>query len=142
QRFPSKSPTSFSTRAASRYKGSMVRPLLGKTMHADESDHDDPLEALYDRWEREYGESDAFAARAPRRPRTAPAASLILEAEQPQPSLPMTYKPSRFESTWLASSLRPFYEENLITDVLYHVKGGKEASVYCCKAADDLGSPL
>lgn len=31
------------------------------------------------------------------------------------------------------AALEPFYLEGLITDVLFLVKGGKEASVYCCR---------
>ena len=50
-----------------------------------------------------------------------------------------TYTPGRFEEGWLLSSLRPFYDRGLITDVLYRVKGGKEANVYCCTAAPETG---
>lgn len=45
-----------------------------------------------------------------------------------------TYQPSRHEAGWLRDSLRPFTEQSLIDDVLFSVKGGKEASVYCCHA--------
>jgi RIO kinase 1 len=45
-----------------------------------------------------------------------------------------TYQPARYEEEWLKSSLRMFYEEHLIRDVLAQVKGGKEASVYRCLA--------
>ncbi|MBC8135584.1 MAG: hypothetical protein H8F28_06840 [Fibrella sp.] len=45
-----------------------------------------------------------------------------------------TYKPSRHEAGWLFDSLRTFYEQNLVRDILYLVKGGKEANVYCCEA--------
>jgi RIO kinase 1 len=93
----------------------------------------------YERWEREYGEQEEEEAR-PRRSRVD--SSAPLEPEAPDAALPMTYKPSRFEAGWLASSLRPFYQEDMLTDVLYHVKGGKEASVYCCSAPEDLGVPL
>jgi len=50
-----------------------------------------------------------------------------------------TYKPARFEEGWLLESLRPFYDQGLITDVLSMVKGGKEASVYCCVADPQTG---
>ncbi len=43
-----------------------------------------------------------------------------------------TYQPARHEEEWLLSSLRSFYDQGLITDVLTNVKGGKEASVYRC----------
>lgn len=50
-----------------------------------------------------------------------------------------TYKPARFEQGWLLDSIRPFYDQGLITDVLSLVKGGKEASVYCCAADPQTG---
>jgi RIO kinase 1 len=53
-----------------------------------------------------------------------------------------TYQPSRYESGWLLSSLYSFYDEGLITDVLALVKGGKEASVYCCEAHPATGLGL
>jgi RIO kinase 1 len=53
-----------------------------------------------------------------------------------------TYNPSRYEEAWLLSSLQPFYDEGLITDVLALVKGGKEASVYCCRAHPATGLGL
>jgi RIO kinase 1 len=46
----------------------------------------------------------------------------------------ISYRPSKYEAGWLLSSLRPFFEQSLISDVLSLVKGGKEASVYCCTA--------
>jgi RIO kinase 1 len=53
-----------------------------------------------------------------------------------------TYQPSRYEAGWLLSSLYSFYDEGLITDVLSLVKGGKEASVYCCQAGPATGAKL
>lgn len=50
-----------------------------------------------------------------------------------------TYQPSRYEGEWLLSSLRSFYEQGLITDVLALVKGGKEANVYRCEAHPATG---
>jgi hypothetical protein len=50
-----------------------------------------------------------------------------------------TYHPARFEAEWLLSSLRSFYEQELITDVLASVKGGKEASVYRCAGHETTG---
>lgn len=54
----------------------------------------------------------------------------------------MTYKPARFEEVWLGSSLRSFYDQELIVDVLAQVKGGKEANVYRCVAHPRLGAEL
>jgi RIO kinase 1 len=56
--------------------------------------------------------------------------------------LATTYQPSRYEESWLLSSLGLFFEEQLITDVLGFVKGGKEASVYCCRAHPSTGQEL
>ena len=53
-----------------------------------------------------------------------------------------TYHPGRYEEGWLLSSLRAFYDQTLITDVLAQVKGGKEANVYCCAAHPSTGRPL
>ncbi|MBX3081523.1 MAG: hypothetical protein KF716_07780 [Anaerolineae bacterium] len=52
--------------------------------------------------------------------------------------LQITYQPSKYESGWLLDSLSAFYEQDLISDVLSLVKGGKEASVYCCEAAPSV----
>jgi RIO kinase 1 len=42
-----------------------------------------------------------------------------------------------FEQATLSSSLEDFYNNGLIKDVLYQVKSGKEASVYCCEASPE-----
>jgi len=49
-----------------------------------------------------------------------------------------TYQPSLYEAEWLLQSLQSFYYQDLITDVLALVKGGKEASVYRCAAHQTL----
>jgi RIO kinase 1 len=53
-----------------------------------------------------------------------------------------TYRPSRYEESWLLSSLYSFYDEGLITDVLALIKGGKEASVYLCEPTPATGLGL
>ncbi len=53
-----------------------------------------------------------------------------------------TYQPARHEGVWLLSSLRGFYDQALIIDVLSQIKGGKEASVYRCAAHPSVGEPL
>jgi len=50
-----------------------------------------------------------------------------------------TYRPSKHELGWLLESLRGFYEEKLITDVLSIARGGKEASVYRCAGHESTG---
>ncbi len=49
-----------------------------------------------------------------------------------------TYQAARFEAGWLLDSLGEFYEHGWITDVLRRVKGGKEASVYLCRAGAEV----
>ena len=67
----------------------------------------------------------------------------VLAQENENVLLETTYKPSRHEALWLYSSLRPFFEEQkLIDDVLFQVKGGKEASVYCCHVTPDAQKAL
>ncbi|MBA3823694.1 MAG: hypothetical protein H0X24_07300 [Ktedonobacterales bacterium] len=61
------------------------------------------------------------------------------EGEQVLGSVTMTYQPARYEEVWLKSSLRDFFTQQYITDVLAQVKGGKEASVYRCAAAPHMG---
>lgn len=56
------------------------------------------------------------------------------EAEGLEAGFQTTYQPGLFEESWLLQSLRGFYDQALITDVLGRVKGGKEASVYRCAA--------
>lgn len=53
-----------------------------------------------------------------------------------------TYQPSRYERGWLLDSLREFYTQSLISDVLAQVRGGKEANVYCCSAHPTTGKSL
>ena len=45
-----------------------------------------------------------------------------------------SYQASRYEGPWLTGSLGSFYEEHWLDDVLRVIKGGKEATVYLCKA--------
>jgi RIO kinase 1 len=49
---------------------------------------------------------------------------------------------SRHEREWILLYLSGFYEEHLIEDVLKPVKGGKEATVYCCRADPVMGAEL
>ena len=43
------------------------------------------------------------------------------------------------EKAWIVDALGGFYADRLISDVLYRVKGGKEATVYCCRADGSTG---
>ncbi len=53
-----------------------------------------------------------------------------------------TYRPSKHEAGWLLHSLKSLYDQQMITDVLTLVKGGKEASVYRCAAHPSTGETL
>jgi RIO kinase 1 len=49
---------------------------------------------------------------------------------------------SRHEKAWLHDSMGAFHADCLITDVLRAVRGGKEATVYCCRAHPSTGERL
>ncbi|HEX2915970.1 MAG TPA: RIO1 family regulatory kinase/ATPase [Chloroflexia bacterium] len=66
----------------------------------------------------------------------------IVEATGLEGGFNTTYQPAQYEKVWLLSSLRVFYDEHLISDVLAMVKGGKEASVYRCQAVSHTGLDL
>ncbi len=68
----------------------------------------------------------------PRHPRKV--ASHIFEQFDDLRRYDFTYEASRHEEWWLLDSLGPFYDEQWFDDVLRIVKGGKEASVYLCRA--------
>ncbi len=53
-----------------------------------------------------------------------------------------TFSASRLERAWILEYLGPFYEDHYIADVLRQVKGGKEATVYCCRADARIGVEL
>src|SRR5687767_5872468 len=54
----------------------------------------------------------------------------------------LTYRPGRHEEGWLMESFGEWLDDGTVTDVLYGVRGGKEATVYCCRGGDNLGSRL
>jgi RIO kinase 1 len=49
---------------------------------------------------------------------------------------------SRHEREWIFTYLSVFYDNQVITDVVRRVKGGKEANVYVCLAHNDVGLEL
>ena len=53
-----------------------------------------------------------------------------------------TFSSSFHEREWILQYLGPFYDDNLLTDVLRRVKAGKEATVYCCAANPATGAEL
>ena len=54
----------------------------------------------------------------------------------------ISYTPAEHEGGWLLGSLRQFFTEELLTDLLYMVKGGKEANVYCGEVESSAGRSL
>lgn len=55
------------------------------------------------------------------------------------PTYVQNIDPKHFERRWIISSLSGFYQDQIISDVLYQVKAGKEANVYGCVATDSTG---
>jgi RIO kinase 1 len=49
---------------------------------------------------------------------------------------------SRHEREWIFTYLGPFYDNQVLVDVLRRVKGGKEANVYVCSAHPSTGLDL
>lgn len=59
-----------------------------------------------------------------------------------QDDLPWTYTPTDLEMVYLTESLGPFFEDEWLSDILYKVRVGKEATCYCCRAHPDTGMNL
>lgn len=53
-----------------------------------------------------------------------------------------SFSSSKHERAWILTYLSHFYDDHLIIDVLHQVKGGKEATVYCCEAHPATGVDL
>jgi RIO kinase 1 len=66
----------------------------------------------------------------------------LQKQDESRQSFSFTYKPARFEEGWLLASLGAFFEQRWISDVLSKIKAGKEASVYLCRAGDQVKSGL
>ncbi|MYC14061.1 MAG: hypothetical protein F4Y39_10085 [Gemmatimonadetes bacterium] len=52
------------------------------------------------------------------------------------------FSTQKFEEEWVGKALKNFQEDGWFSGVLYRVKGGKEAQVYCCKASPGMGVDL
>ncbi|MBN1967225.1 MAG: hypothetical protein JW910_21410, partial [Anaerolineae bacterium] len=68
--------------------------------------------------------------------------SEVADAEGLESGFETTYQPSQYELGWLMQSLKSLVDQTLIADVLMLVRGGKEASVYCCAADESTGQTL
>ncbi len=64
--------------------------------------------------------------------------AFVQQQDDTRSSFQFTYKAARFEEWWLLDSLGEFYEHQWVSDVLRRVKGGKEASVYLCRAGSAI----
>ncbi|MEZ4241542.1 MAG: RIO1 family regulatory kinase/ATPase [Myxococcota bacterium] len=53
-----------------------------------------------------------------------------------------TYEPNRMEADWLLQSLFGWFDDGTLVDILYPVRGGKEANVYCCRGGPSTGGAL
>lgn len=96
--------------------------------YIDETQHDiDRLKRKSKRFKHSYAELP-----------TVPVARDTDEKEEFKPS----FSGSKHERGWIMEFLGPFYQDHVITDVLHQVKGGKEATVYCCTATPSLGVDL
>lgn len=58
------------------------------------------------------------------------------------PDLQTTYRPSRHEEGWLLESLGDFFADDVLSDLLFPVRGGKEATVACCRGGPALDGRL
>jgi RIO kinase 1 len=66
-------------------------------------------------------------------------------ADDAEPGFRPSYKSSHHdhgEMQWIIDAVSGFYADKLIDDVLRAVKGGKEASVYVCRAHASTGVPF
>jgi len=66
----------------------------------------------------------------------------IQQRDDARQTFSFTYQPARFEEGWLLGSLGGFFEQRWISDVLCKIKAGKEASVYLCRAGEQVKSDL
>ncbi len=77
-----------------------------------------------------------------KRSRSETIATLVEPSDGGEGGFNPSFHSSRHEREWIMTYLKVFYEDQQITDVLRQVKGGKEATVYCCRAHEGLGGGL
>ena len=68
-------------------------------------------------------------------------ADILNQAEGEDEFVP-SFTSAENEQLMLREALSGFYQDNVISDVLARVKGGKEANVYCCEAHPATGMDL
>jgi RIO kinase 1 len=99
----------------------------------DQLDDEELTDTLIDKGKR----PQRFPLRNPKK-LPGPTHEFVSKQDDSRAKFKFTYKAARFEEGWLLGSLGGFYEHQWISDVLRRVKGGKEASVYLCRA----GTPI
>lgn len=127
-------------------KTTVANPNLHLNDYDNYDDHDDytDYEDLFDPLKTD---RSARRKRKPRQqPKTTPSRAEIVEQLADTAGLESgfdtTYQPSQYERGWLLESIEMLYNQQFITDVTAQVKGGKEASVYCCTAHESTGVDL
>lgn len=80
--------------------------------------------------------------KTPKRSRAEIVAELVEQGDDTREGFNPSFSSSRHEREWILTYLGGFYEDHVITDVLRQVKGGKEATVYCCQAHPVTGAEL
>ncbi len=65
-------------------------------------------------------------------------AEQAVEEANPRPFDP-TFTGTLQEKAWLKGALGGLFEDHWFDDILYRVKPGKEATVYCCQAGPSTG---
>lgn len=98
-----------------------------------------------DEWDDYLDELDRAARPRPQKTRPKHNSSeelTLLAAADREGGFNPSFTGSRHEREWILTYLGPFYQDHLITDVLRVVKGGKEATVYCCRAHPGTGLDL
>jgi len=85
---------------------------------------------------------DRLASKRNRRTATRTAPAVIIEQRIGEDEFTPSCAASDSELLLLRDALTLFYHERVILDVLAPVKGGKEASVYCCRAHPSTGMDL
>ncbi len=101
-------------------------------MHDTSIDYDEYIESEYHIHQREQRKKSKFNLQ-----RSAAAKSVDKDVEGFKPSFH-----GSVEHGWILNYLAPFYDDQVIVDVLRQVKGGKEANVYCCQAHPVIGVDL
>lgn len=86
--------------------------------------------------------SKSSRATRPKKGKKEEIATLVEKGDPSKGGFNPTFRGSEHEHEWIMEYLSGFYEDQIITDVLRQVKGGKEATVYCCGAAPSTGVDL